>query len=97
MFRPSASWYHSNRYDAQSSCEHCQGIIRHERWCITRNLLVQYAYAVVLDANRLTLTDRLILHALGVTWNTPASSEELAGQCAPACSVESDPSHSGAR
>jgi hypothetical protein len=62
-----ASWYH-NRYEAGSVCEHCGGIIRHERWCITRDPLVQYAYAVVLDPNKLTLIDRLTLHALGVAW-----------------------------
>lgn len=97
MLRPSASWYHSNRYDAQSSCEHCQGIIRHERWCITRNVLVQYAYAVVLDANRLTLTDRLILHALGVTWDGPPSSEEFASQCGTGCSSEAESPHAQGR
>lgn len=65
---PAASWYHSNQYNAQSGCEHCGGIIRHERWCITRDAAVQYAYGVVVDADKLTLRDRLILHALGVLW-----------------------------
>jgi hypothetical protein len=65
---PSSGWYHTNRYDARAACEHCGGVIRHERWCITRNVSVQYAYDVLVDANRLTLTDRLILHALGVAW-----------------------------
>ncbi len=32
---PTASWYHSNRYNAQAACEHCGGIVRHEKWCIT--------------------------------------------------------------
>jgi len=63
-----ASWYHSNQYAAQSACEHCGGTIRHERWCITRDALVQYAYGAVLDPGKLTLTDMLILHALGVSW-----------------------------
>ena len=67
---PAANWHHSNRYNAQSECEHCGGIIRHERWCITCDPLVQYAYGVVLDAEKLTLRDRLILHALGVAWAT---------------------------
>jgi hypothetical protein len=65
---PAASWYHTNTYDAKSACEHCEGIIRHERWCITRDPEVQYAYEVVLDPDKLTLTDRLTLHALGVAW-----------------------------
>jgi len=65
---PAASWYHSNQYAAQSECEHCGGMVRHERWCITRNPAVQYAYSVVQDAEKLSLYDRLILHALGVEW-----------------------------
>lgn len=69
MFTDSAtSWYHSNAYDAKSACEHCGGIIRHERWCITRDPAVQYAYEVVLDPDKLTVVDQLTLHALGVAW-----------------------------
>jgi len=63
-----ASWYHSNQYDAKSACEHCGGVIRHERWCITCDVEVQYAYMVVLEPEKLTLVDRLTLHALGVAW-----------------------------
>jgi hypothetical protein len=65
---PAASWYHSNRYNAQSACEYCGGIVRHERWCITCDPIVQYAYGAVLDPEKLTLLDSLILHALGVEW-----------------------------
>ena len=69
MFRVvQSSYYHCNRYSAESACEHCAGIIRHEPWCITRNPRVLYSYQVILDPDRLTLHDRLILHALGVTW-----------------------------
>lgn len=60
--------YHSNRYNAQEACEHCNGVVRHEKWCITCDALVQYAYGVVIEPDKLTLSDRLILHALGVTW-----------------------------
>jgi hypothetical protein len=74
---PAASWYHSNQYAAASACEHCGGIIRHGRWCITCNALVQYAYGAVLDAAKLTLTDSLILHALGVSWQQ----NRCAGNC----------------
>jgi len=63
-----AIWYPSNQNNAQATCEHCSGVIRHERWCITRSPLVRYAYGVVLDAEKLAFADRLILHALGVTW-----------------------------
>lgn len=72
-----ASWYHSNQYNAQSACEHCGGVVRHEHWCITRDLEVQYAYAAVLDHSKLTLRDRLILHALGVAW----AKSECKGTC----------------
>jgi len=41
---------------------------RHEKWCITRDALVQYAYRAVLEPERLSIADRLILHALGVCW-----------------------------
>ena len=65
---PTASWYHSNQYTANSACEHCGGVVRHERWCITRDAVVQYAYKVVLEPEKLTTIDQLILHALGVAW-----------------------------
>jgi hypothetical protein len=65
---PTANWYHSNRYNAQSACEHCAGVVRHERWCVTCDPFVQYAFSAVLDAEKLTVTDKLILHALGVAW-----------------------------
>ncbi|MFZ0806681.1 MAG: hypothetical protein WAN03_10885 [Candidatus Sulfotelmatobacter sp.] len=63
-----ATWFHSNQYDAKSECEHCGGIIRHERWCITCAPRVQYAYEVVLDPEKLSDADRINLHALGVAW-----------------------------
>jgi hypothetical protein len=65
---PAASWYHSNRYSASSACEHCGGVVRHEPWCVTVDPAVQYAYEVVRDAEKLSLVDRLTLHALGVAW-----------------------------
>jgi hypothetical protein len=34
----------------------------------TSNPAVAYAYAAVLDADQLTIEDRLILHALGAAW-----------------------------
>ena len=65
---PAANWYYGNQHNPQSACEHCGGIVRHERWCITCDPVVQYAYGVVLDPEKLTLFDSLILHALGVEW-----------------------------
>lgn len=61
-------WFHSNQYNAQSTCEYCGGVIRHEKWCITCDAIVRYAYGVAQDPDKLTLRDRLILHALGVSW-----------------------------
>lgn len=66
--KPAASWYHSNQYHEQAACEHCGGVVRHEKWCIPCDPLVRYAYGAVLDSGTLTLRDRLILHALGVSW-----------------------------
>ena len=70
-----AAIFHSNRYHAEATCEHCAGVIRHERWCITCNPHVFYAYEIVVDPGKMQLSDRLILHALGVNW-TP-------GECCP--------------
>ena len=61
--------YHSNRYNAQSACQHCQGIISHERWCLTLNPVVHYACEIVLYPNKLTIGDAIILHSLGVAWS----------------------------
>ncbi len=67
---PAAGWYHGNHYNAQAACDHCCGVVRHEKWCVTRNTIVQYAYAVVNEPDKLTLRDRLVLHALGVAWGS---------------------------
>lgn len=65
---PAAGWYHSNQYNGQATCEHCGGVLRHEKWCMTCDALVRYAYAAAQDPDHLTLRDCLILHALGVSW-----------------------------
>lgn len=59
---------HSNKYSADSACGHCNGVIRHEAWCMTQNAGVQYAYQVVSEPGLLSTGDHLILHALGVAW-----------------------------
>ena len=61
---------HSNQYSADSACGHCEGVLRHEAWCVTQSVLLQYAYRAVADPNCLSLADRLILHALGAGWTT---------------------------
>jgi hypothetical protein len=80
--------YHCNRYNAQAACEHCQGIIRHERWCITRDQLVYYAYQIVTDASKVTIGDSLILHSLGVIWGE----KHCDGKCATKSLAQSSPS-----
>ncbi len=59
---------HSNRYSAESACWHCDGVIRHEPWCVSQNTTVRYAFQVVADPARLSDQDCLILHALGTAW-----------------------------
>jgi primosomal protein N' len=56
-----AIWYHTNQSSAQSECEHCGGIVRHERRCITCDSIVHHAYGVAIDPEKLSLRDRLIL------------------------------------
>ena len=67
------TWYHSNRYNAEAACQHCGGVLRHTPWCITHNSRVLQAYEAVLDAEKLSVEDQLILHALGVSWQTPCA------------------------
>jgi glycerol-3-phosphate cytidylyltransferase-like family protein len=47
MSHNEAALYHSNGYNAQAACEHCEGVIRHERWCQTLNPVVRYACKIV--------------------------------------------------
>lgn len=76
------TWRHSNKYNAAAACEHCGGVVRHEPWCITRSATVLYAYEAVLDGERLTVQDQLILHALGVSWTGKARDCACAGKSA---------------
>ena len=68
----SATIFHSNRYNAQAACQHCDGVIRHEPWCVTLHPAVHYAYQIVADPSKLTIGDTLILHSLGVIWGANA-------------------------
>jgi len=60
--------YYSNGYNALAACEHCEGIIRYERWCQTVNPVVCYACKIVVSADELAIGDAIILHSLGVLW-----------------------------
>lgn len=64
--------YHSNRYHADAACQHCEGIICHERWCLTQNSAVHYACEIVVYPGKLTAGDAIILHSLGVLWSHSA-------------------------
>jgi len=65
---------HSNQYSADSACGHCDGVVRHETWCVTQNTSVQYAYQAVSDPTHLSPGDHLILHALGAAWTPKENS-----------------------
>jgi len=69
--------FHSNRYTAESACEHCAGIVRHEPWCITVDHIVYYAYEIVADPGKMTIGDVLLLHSLGVSWGA----NQCQGRC----------------
>ena len=64
---------HSNQHSADSACAHCEGIISHEPWCITKNTNVHYAHQVALFPNQLCLEDRIILHGWGVAWRAESA------------------------
>jgi hypothetical protein len=50
----------SNQFNASSACEHCQGIVRDEPFCITLNTRVLYAYEIILDGCKLTPGDQIL-------------------------------------
>ncbi len=51
-----------------SLCSHCEGVNRHEGWCITQSENVCYAHRIVFQPKQLSPGDQIILHALGVSW-----------------------------
>ena len=76
FLNPAAGWYGGSPTHGQPACEHCGRTVRHEKWCVTCNPIVQYAYRIVTEPGKLSLRDRLILHALGVAWgNEPYEGE----------------------
>jgi hypothetical protein len=64
-----AMWLVSNKYHAAAACENCQGIVRHEPWCITKNPNVEYAFLVIIEPMVMLEADHIILHGMGVRWN----------------------------
>jgi hypothetical protein len=71
----------SNQFSAASACEHCQGIVRHEPFCITLNSRVLYAYEIILDACKLTPGDQILLHGMGVVWEGKVCAGKAKGRC----------------
>lgn len=67
------STHHENQYSADKACKHCEGIVRHENWCITRNALVWYANAVIEEPVIMSDFDLGILKAYRIRWNACAS------------------------
>lgn len=61
-------WRHSNCYHAAAACENCQGIVRHEPFCIVVNERVEYAFLSILEPAVMLEADHILLHGMGVTW-----------------------------
>ena len=59
---------YNNRYNLHPACEHCQGVFEHERWCMTKDPNILYAFMIASDPSKISLGDTLILHSLGVAW-----------------------------
>lgn len=63
-------WHRSDEDNADAACLHCGGCIQHEAWCSTQNINVRYAFQIAAHPEILSVQDDLILHALGVKWNS---------------------------
>jgi hypothetical protein len=72
--------YHSNKYTAVAACPSCEGIVRHESWCISQNENVLYAWEIIANPAVMTEQDRLILHALGIVWTPMTPYKEIANE-----------------
>jgi len=66
-------WHRSDEDNADAACLHCGGCIQHEAWCSTQNINVRYAFQIAAHPEILSVQDDLILHALGVKWNSDLS------------------------
>ena len=64
--------HHQRQAKTGEACSHCLSVQGHEPWCETRGAILQYAFAIVADARKLTIGDALILHSLGVSWSNLA-------------------------
>jgi hypothetical protein len=73
MNNAAGSSYFNNGFNADTVCQHCEGLVEHEPWCMTREPRMHYAYQIVVDPSKLTLADTLLLHSLGVAWTNNAT------------------------
>lgn len=60
--------YHSNKYNAESACPECGGVVRCEVHCSKVNATICYAHDIVFDSSKMTEADKIRLNALGVRW-----------------------------
>jgi len=60
------SLFRSNKYSLENACEVCDGLIRHEPWCIVHNNTVFKAFEAVLYG--LDEADEARLAGMGVRW-----------------------------
>jgi hypothetical protein len=57
----------TNQYSLESACDICEGVIRHQPWCIEVNSLVLEAFKAVYDG--LSEADEARLAGWGVLWD----------------------------
>jgi hypothetical protein len=65
----------SNKYDVAACCTICEGVVRHEPWCVIINKDVEYAFLLAVDPAIITEGDQIGLHSLGVRWHPYAGEE----------------------
>ena len=62
----------SNKYDAAGCCAKCNGVVRHEPWCVMVNKEMEYAFLLAVNPAIITEGDTIELHSLGVLWHSGA-------------------------
>lgn len=65
-------WRVSNKYNAAGCCTICNGVVRHEPWCVMVNKEMEYAFLLALNPTIITEGDTIELHSLGVLWHSGA-------------------------
>ena len=65
-------WRVSNKYDVACRCSICNGVVRHEPWCVMVNKEMEYAFLFAVNPTIITQGDTIELHSLGVLWHSGA-------------------------